>query len=300
MESLSNIRYLVFSGGGMKGISVIGALKVLEQTVPGIYNQISGFAGTSIGAIIALILCSGGDAAALERIVLEKEFTDITSKVNIPLLLSNHGLINTDASIGGWLSEIMTHYFGRTNLTFQQMFRQTNRELTVAVSNLTHGRLEYWNHKTAPDKLVLSAVCASACFPMLFTPIIIDDCVYVDGGLGDNFPLKLYPPEQTLGFNYGKLYLQNNPTTIIEYMAKVVNFIANRSELGHQPSENVIEINPGPILVIDFFLDRQKKILLMENGERCCKAWFLKRIPAVMLIQCALLKLIKESMPVSE
>lgn len=277
----------------MKGISVIGALRVLENARPNLYAQIQGFAGTSIGALIALVLCCGGDASALEKIVMDKNMTDITGRVNVSLLLSDHGLIKTDATLGAWVAEIMQHYFGRTNITFQQLYRQTNRELTVVVSNLTQGRLEYWNHKTAPERSVLTAVCASACFPMLFTPVIIDDQVYVDGGLGDNFPYSQYPLSETIGFNYGKVVLPNNPSSIVEYMAKVVNFIANRSEMNLPPGANIVDINPGPILIIDFFMDAKKKRELIQAGDKCCKEWVLRRIPAIKLAQSALIQFIQ-------
>ena len=56
-----HFRNLVFEGGGVKGIAYVGALEVLDQE--GILKDIKRVAGTSAGAMVAVLVGLGYSAA---------------------------------------------------------------------------------------------------------------------------------------------------------------------------------------------------------------------------------------------
>ena len=63
---------LVLEGGGVKGIALVGALKVLEEngyTFPRV-------AGTSAGAIVGALVAAGVPAEQLRAIMLETDFNE--------------------------------------------------------------------------------------------------------------------------------------------------------------------------------------------------------------------------------
>src|SRR5215210_7505303 len=64
---------LVFEGGGLKGIALVGAYSVLEER--GYRPQ--NIAGTSAGAIVAALLAAGYTAAELRQTITE---CDLNSK----------------------------------------------------------------------------------------------------------------------------------------------------------------------------------------------------------------------------
>ena len=64
---------LVFEGGGVKGIALIGALAVLEER--GYEPQ--GVAGTSAGALLAALLAAGYTATELREIFLDFDFSSL-------------------------------------------------------------------------------------------------------------------------------------------------------------------------------------------------------------------------------
>lgn len=76
--ALNNVNFLVFEGGGGKGVVFLGAAKALEQL--GLLQRsngrlspqgpIQGVAGSSAGAITAVLLSCGYSAAEIERILL--------------------------------------------------------------------------------------------------------------------------------------------------------------------------------------------------------------------------------------
>lgn len=55
----------VFSGGGVRGLAFAGAIKAAEEAG---YSEWSALGGTSAGAIAAMALAVGYDAAALHEL----------------------------------------------------------------------------------------------------------------------------------------------------------------------------------------------------------------------------------------
>lgn len=72
-----DIEYLVFQGGGGKGVAYAGVLKALEEKgvlpfTPGAPKEIKGIAGTSAGAITALLLSMGYTSDEIDANYLTK------------------------------------------------------------------------------------------------------------------------------------------------------------------------------------------------------------------------------------
>ena len=67
---------VVLGGGGARGLSHIGALKVFEERkIP-----IDMIIGVSMGSIIGALYAAGYSASELEEIVLESEWEDLLSE----------------------------------------------------------------------------------------------------------------------------------------------------------------------------------------------------------------------------
>jgi predicted acylesterase/phospholipase RssA len=78
LELLEN---LVLAGGGAKALSLAGAIKSLEER--GCAKKLKRVAGTSGGAIIAMVFAAGGSARDLEKLVLDNEFGLFTLGSNL-------------------------------------------------------------------------------------------------------------------------------------------------------------------------------------------------------------------------
>ncbi|EOW9474660.1 patatin-like phospholipase family protein [Vibrio cholerae] len=81
-------------------------------------------------------------------------------------------------------------------ITFKQLFTLTNIELKVIVSDVHSGQaviFGYDNEETA-HSCVISAVCASSSYPLVFEPntTLKDNCILVDGGLSCNLPTFIF------------------------------------------------------------------------------------------------------------
>ena len=67
-----NIKRLIFEGGGVKGIAIVGVLKKLEEL--NFLNKVTEFAGSSAGAFMALLLTLNYNSDTIRRILLKTNF----------------------------------------------------------------------------------------------------------------------------------------------------------------------------------------------------------------------------------
>lgn len=205
---------LVLSGGGVKGIGLVGAVAAL---VDGGYlpQRISGTsAGALVGAVLAAAVQTGQvDAAHLEKLAMDinyRTFLDQGPLERIPLLgpawgvLSGNGIYRGDA-LHEWVERQLADYGVKTfadlaidapNLPPEQRYR-----LVVTVADVTLGQLIRlpWDYQRVygldPDiQSVADAVRASTAIPFFYTPATLTRpdggrSTLVDGGLLSNFPI---------------------------------------------------------------------------------------------------------------
>lgn len=166
---------LVLSGGGYRGIAHAGAIKAFEEA--GIFpNHISGSsAGALVGALYAGSY-SPEDILAFFKEVKVFEFNRFAR--NKP------GWVDTDT-----FRSLLLSYFPENNFT------HLNKKLFVTTTDLLSGKIKVFDSGTLVDTLL-----ASASFPGVFSPVLIENGFYADGGILDNFPVD---PVQHCSHIYG-------------------------------------------------------------------------------------------------
>lgn len=199
---------LVLSGGGAKGAAHIGVLKYIEEAgIP-----IDYIAGTSMGAIVGGMYALGYSS---------DEILDIISAVDWDRLISDQverrkisyerksesrsQLLTVPFSIGTDKQELQSRSFKNSLPTgvvsgdnlinlFNSLsvgysdpvdFRELPTPFLCIATNVVNGEADVL------DKGVFSkSLRASMAIPVLFDPVKIDDTLYVDGGLLNNFPAE--------------------------------------------------------------------------------------------------------------
>lgn len=171
---------LVLGGGGARGFAHIGVLKVLkEANVP-----IDMVVGTSMGAIIGSLYCSGVDLEEIEKIAEYIKWKDISNLNSVSLLkmLVSEKLLSTK-KIENYIDKMIGEkYFFQLNIPF----------VCVATDMITGEKIIFKEGKVA------MAARASATIPGLFEPVQYRQRFLVDGGLVENIPVsvaKLFNPD---------------------------------------------------------------------------------------------------------
>lgn len=203
---------LVFQGGGMRGIGLVGAYAVLEEQ--GYLPQ--RVAGNSAGAIVGALVAAGYSAAELYAILSEfdfRRFEDSDWAHRLPLLptlslLTDLGMYRGEVLLD-WLRELLAakgvHTFRDLRYVDPDHPDADPRyRLQVIASNVSLScALVLPQDATRlgidPDDLgVAMAVRMSMSIPLFFEPVRMrhpetgDEHLIVDGGLFSNFPVWLF------------------------------------------------------------------------------------------------------------
>jgi NTE family protein len=193
---------LVLSGGGARGLSHIGVLKVLEKYDVGIDM----IAGTSIGAITGGLYSSGYSPAEIEQITKSidwktelaltnkytREFLFIDQKKNQDknfLSLSFDGLkpmLPTSLSSGQQIASLINVLLLNARFKPKNDFSTLKVPISIVATNLDNGQ-----RIVLKDGNLSESIKASFTFPLLYTPTIVKGKNLVDGGLTANIPVDI-------------------------------------------------------------------------------------------------------------
>jgi NTE family protein len=198
-----HFRNLVFEGGGVKGVAYIGALEALEQR--GILGQIRRVGGTSAGAITALLVGLNYPLGEIRNILSELDFRKLLDASfglvrNTERLVSDFGWYKGDF-FRTWVGQLIAARAGSPDATFDSLRRRGDfREMYFMGTNLSTRFGEVFSAEHTPRVGLADAVRISISLPLFFA------CrrsprgdVYVDGGVLDNYPVKLFDREKYVG-----------------------------------------------------------------------------------------------------
>lgn len=222
---------LVLSGGGVFGAALLGALHSLESL-----DHFKVFAGTSVGALIGALLTIGYTPLEILRLVVAE-----TCLITEQLDLERFGVASQD-NIRAFVERLFAE---KTKArTFQDIYKTLGKDLIVVGTNLSKQKAVYFQKNDFPDMNVIDALMISCCVPMMFPYIVLEDDVYVDGFVTDNFPVQYVSErsEDLLGINLckkGKHPIDFH--SVNSYVRSLFNtFLGSKS---YSPNRHTIEIH---------------------------------------------------------
>jgi NTE family protein len=193
---------LVLSGGGARGLSQIGVLKVLEKH----HIPIDFIASTSIGAIVGGLYAAGYSTAELEHLVTSTNWDELLSlsdETQRSDLFVNQKVIDERTIIairfqgfepvippavssGQRLTDFLSTKVLQAPYHAFPDFDHLAIPFRAVATDLISG-----NRVVLNDGSLAEALRASSTVPLLFNPIERDSMKLVDGGLVDNIPVDL-------------------------------------------------------------------------------------------------------------
>jgi len=269
------IENLIISGGAMRGFTFIGAVKYLEEI--DIIKNIKTFTGTSIGACLAL--CLNLDFTSKELIDI---FTNIDidkhRDINLDNVLNffeNYGL-DDGTKILNIFKILINAKIKKTdislneNITFEQLFKLTNKKLTIIGCCLNDMEEIYYNYEKTPNFNIIDALRISFSIPFIFKPIKIENKFYIDGAILNNYPIDLYDKETSLGLVSTNINIYNKEINNIENYFTSIIFITYYTNLKKKLEEydnNTINLEYN-LNSFDFSIDKEYKNKLIDFGYK--------------------------------
>jgi predicted acylesterase/phospholipase RssA len=187
------IKHLVLSAGGLAGFPIIGILKELNNQDFFYIKDVKTVHATSIGTILSTLLLLSENFELVENYIVnrpwDKFFTiNPTSIINI---WEEKGLLG-DEIILEILKPFLQARDLNINITLKQFYDLLNIELYFYTTNINTNPMESieLSYINFPDLELYKAIAMSSAFPLIFSPIIINNDCYIDGGALNHFPLN--------------------------------------------------------------------------------------------------------------
>ena len=189
-----NITHLVLSGGGMKGVIFIGALRYLY--IENLHKNITHIAANSIGSFVALFIAFKLTIEEIEKIIYDskddKNLCYIPTK-NYYKIISNLGLCSISNFMEHFKKIIRVKYPDvNDTITFKEVSKKFGINLYFSTTNINRCENRIFSIDDTPDISVFTACEASMSIPLIFNPIAIEDEYYYDGAFSNNFPIKIF------------------------------------------------------------------------------------------------------------
>ena len=195
-------RNLAFKGGGVRGIAYVGALEILDEE--GILDQIERVAGTSVGAMTALLVSLRLDLKSVIETMNSLDYDQVPQARTLPTpgsrlwhrlplmpsetacwerLLTEYGWFSSEY-VYSWLQDVIAgHCGGKGRATFADFRALGMRDLYVVAANISQRRSEVFSFENTPDVAVADAVRLSMSIPVYFQSLRFNGQVWGEGRL---------------------------------------------------------------------------------------------------------------------
>jgi len=267
---------LVLSGGGAKGLAHIGVLKKIEEA--GV--RIDYIGGTSMGAIIGGLYASGYSAKELDSIFTNTNFNTLiqdeiprsaktfyekgeSEKYAITLPFDNFDIqfpsgLSKGQNVYNLLSKLLAHV------------NETEDFSTLPIPFFCVATDAEQGNQVILDKGYLPrAIVASGALPSIFSPVIIDDTVMIDGGVINNYPIdevKAKGMDHIIGVDVqDSLRNRESLQSAFDVLVQVNNYRTIKDMIPKRKKTDIY-INPNieDFTVISFNEGRK----IIESGEK--------------------------------
>lgn len=275
----SIIKHIVISGGGHYGLTMYGILKESHKQNFWKYENIKSLYGTSIGSFLCLLITLQYDWETLDKYFVDRPWDKVFNFDFHKIIeaFENQGIFS-QTTINQLISPLFHGKDIPLDITLKEYYERTHIDFYITTSEVVSFKLNILSHKTHPEWKLLDAIYASCTIPIIFKPIITDDCCYVDGGLFSSYPLdictsivsdtnEIMAIRKSSGFIREPIKHNANLFDIIKNIIR--NAMKQFNNIPYNTIKNEIQIFGGPISfegIIRFSTSKEERINMIEKG----------------------------------
>lgn len=198
---------IVFSGGGIKGVSYMGSLVALNEL--NMYKHINTFAGTSVGGLVASLCVLGYTPDELKSFIINFKM-DNTKCINFFGILLEYGIDN-GSKLELVIKKLIAGKKYSENITLEELYNKTKKNLYLTATCVNDKKIIFLNHESSPKLPLYLAIRMTTAIPIFYTPVKYEGKYYIDGGCLNNYPISLFKHklDKVIG-----LYLYDEENTV--------------------------------------------------------------------------------------
>ncbi|PID16177.1 hypothetical protein CSV63_05955 [Sporosarcina sp. P34] len=289
----------VFSGGGLKGFALVGAVLELEKQG----YRFENVAGTSAGAIVASFLAAGYTADEVRVMLAEEDFQALLDPRKTLLPFPFMKWISLYWRMGLYQGKALEEWF------FDKLARKgcytfgdlPKGSLKLVASDLTNGKmivlpddLEKYGYDS--DRFSIAKALRMSCgIPYFFEPIRLDapkGTIVVDGGVLSNFPMWIFDEDTSahkrpvIGLKLSRNQDEvpgrtiRNALQLFEALFSTMKNAHDEKYISKQHAQNIVFIPVENYSATQFDLNEEQMEDLLSIGSSRTKAFLLTWSPA--------------------
>jgi NTE family protein len=279
---------LIFGGGGIRGLSYIGALKYLYEIRESgkLKIDIKEICGVSVGTIFGLFYILGCTISEMEHEIIEKDLSKL-KKISFMNFWGNWGL-DTGENIILWLESLLLRKLEKTKkLTFGELYSIIPIKFNVLAGNLNRYEFEEFNHVKTPNVPVLDAIRMSIGIPIVFTKKVYNGDIILDGGIISSYPIDLYSDKLDTVLGFKSVSISEEKGSVYNKVDGLDTFLYNlfmcfmvqrerRIALDTRELKHTIQLFASLDDVLTFTLTKEEKLEMITLGYLQAKETFEK------------------------
>jgi NTE family protein len=274
-------RRLIFSGGGIRVISFVGAVEQLHKANQ--LTDIQEYVGVSAGAFLAFILILGYNFDDIKNIIRKFDFGNIRSIDDpLQLLLFNQNLgIDNGDNLVKLLHSLLKHKGFPPDITLGQLGAATKKHMRCYATDLNKIKVHEFSDKATPDIKVTVALRATMSIPFYFIPVRdpITNNILTDGGCISNYPighLSTFEIQESIGFTFDDY--KNDHQTIngaFDFLYQIMScyWVNKNNAIYSHYAKNTIIIPCAAFPPLNFELTEKDKKFLYDSGANAAKQY---------------------------
>jgi len=202
-------KHIVLPGGASNGFNDFGAIYYFMKNNLIDIKNIETIHATSVGSLLATVLCLNHDIDEYQQYIINCSMDKIfyIDPEEVMNVTQSTGFINDNC-----FKDYIKPFFEANNvsidITLQQFFELTNISLYIYVTEINTMSPIAFSHINNPDLKLFDAIRGSCSLPILFSPLVYNGQLYVDGGFICNYPLNEcldmegVIPNEVIGINH--------------------------------------------------------------------------------------------------
>ena len=233
---------------------------------------------------IAHLEMSRPDALNAMNRVFWRELPEIIRDIDFNLLFYTdlENLVNIDKNLGldtgnrmqTIIDLFIKHKTGSIHTTFAELFEKTQVNIVIGAVCLNTQTLELFSYTENPDMQIRVALRASCSIPILFSPVLWNGKLYVDGGMIGRYPLQIPQLEESrcgIGFfvqEKQKGTDTESNITFVPYIKKLMMLMfesAQKFEDSH-PNIHTVQLRVPLDTFSPLSITTEEKQTIIENG----------------------------------
>jgi len=272
---------LIFSGGGIKVVSLLGSLQVLEEK--GRLKKVKEVCGVSAGAWLAFMVASGFPIVKIQELVLSLDFSVVRN-------MSPEGFLRFPETFG--IDD------GTSLVKFLESLTKVALKLDPGVTfadfkgiytfrcwatDLTTRSIREFSALKTPTVKIIDALRASMALPLYFTPLTdpITGNTLSDGGIQGNLPLHHLTEDEcgeslSIGFSSSNTEESKKPVTdLMGFMNAIFACLTHGRNVAKLAkwTHRIIRIPVDDYPSWNFEASRTDREMLMSKGHDAAMAW---------------------------